>query len=160
MSRCSHPLCTSRHSGKYRIAELCPLAQEKRRASWRAYEDHLHQAHLRTYAERFGEPGTETGLSTIGAWRVTKRIKIRNPAVTLDMRLSKRRLYKYLWALRKRALEATQRLAELASEGVSRAACRKEGWRGEQEIWAPRINPRFSRTGCKSLRHEIGGRES
>jgi hypothetical protein len=98
MSRCSHPLCTSRHSGKYRIAELCPLAQEKRRASWRAYEDHLHQAHLRTYAERFGEPGTETwltptpgtetGLGTTGTWLVTKRIKIRNPAVTLDMRLS------------------------------------------------------------------------
>ena len=122
MSKCSHPLCTSKHGGKYRIAELCPLAQEKRRASWRAYEDHLQQAHLRTYAERFGEPGTETWLTptpgTIGTWRVTKRIKIRNPAVTLDMRLSKRTLYKYLWALRKRALEATQRLSELTLGGA------------------------------------------
>ena len=115
MSRCSHPLCTSRHSGKYRIAELCPLAQEKRRASWRAYEDHLYQAHRRTYAERFGAPGTETWLTPIPG---TKRIKIRDPAVMVDTRLQKRALYKYLWALRKRALEATQRLSELTLEGA------------------------------------------
>ena len=108
--RCSHPLCTSRHSGKYRIAELCPLAQEKRRASWRAYEDHLYQAHRKTYAERFGEPGTET-------WLTPTQIKIRNPAVSLDVRLQKRTFYKYLWQLRKRVLEARQRLSELASEG-------------------------------------------
>ena len=111
MSKCSHPLCTAKHGGKWRIADLCPVAQEKRRASWRAYDDHLHEAHRRTYAERFGEPGTETWLSPT-------RMKIRNPVVTLDMRLSKRTLYKYLWALRKRALEATQRLSELTLEGA------------------------------------------
>ena len=103
-----HPFCTGKHGGKWRISDLCPVAQEKRPASWRAYDDHLHEAHLRTYAERFGEPGTET-------WLAPRHMKIRNPAVTLDMRLSKRTLYKYLWALRKRALEATQRLSELAS---------------------------------------------
>jgi hypothetical protein len=38
MSKCLHPLCTAKHSGKWRIADLCPVAQEKRRASWRAYD--------------------------------------------------------------------------------------------------------------------------
>jgi hypothetical protein len=36
--KCNYPQCTGNHSGKWRISEMCPAAQEKRRASWRAYE--------------------------------------------------------------------------------------------------------------------------
>jgi hypothetical protein len=90
MSQCSHPLCIGRHSGKWRIAELCPLAQEKRRASWRAYDDHLHGAELDAHIARFGDLDSMTVV---------------NPDAPLNLRWTQRKFYKYLWQLRKRIEE-------------------------------------------------------
>lgn len=98
--KCQHPLCTGKHSSKWRIAELCPNAQEKRRASWRAYDRHLHEAHVRSYAARLGDPD-----------------------VKLDMRGSHRSFYKYMWAVRKRVAEKGARLQfmqALATKGGAR----------------------------------------
>jgi hypothetical protein len=76
MSKCSHPLCTGKHSGRWCIAELCPLAQEKRRASWRAYDGHLREAYRGSCAAR-----------------------LKNPSVKLDMRSQRRARRKRIWAL-------------------------------------------------------------
>jgi hypothetical protein len=87
MSQCSHQLCTGRHSGKWSIAELCPLAREKRRASWRAYDDHLHRAELDAHIARFGDLHSMTVV---------------NPDAPLNLRWSQRKFYRYLWQLRNR----------------------------------------------------------
>jgi len=96
-----HALCTGKHSGKWRIGELCPLAQEKRRASWRAYDWHLGEAANASHIARFGDLHSSTA---------------KNPDVPYDMRYIKRQHYKYMRALRKRALACRARAEELRAE--------------------------------------------
>jgi len=93
--------CTGKHSGKWRIGELCPLAREKRRASWCAYDQRLYEAHSAAYVARFGS------LSSTRVIDATAR---------LDMRMFRRQCYKSQWALRKRIGGGEQRLAELFGE--------------------------------------------
>src|SRR5512133_527170 len=73
--KCSHPECTGKHSGKWRIGEMCPVAQEKRRASWRAYDQHLYEKHQAAHVARFGSLSSSTAV---------------NEDVRLDLRWMKR----------------------------------------------------------------------
>jgi hypothetical protein len=96
--KCSHPECTGNHSGKWRIGEMCPVAQEKRRASWRAYDQHLYEEHQASYVAMFGSLS-----STIPV----------NKDVRLDLRYMKRCFYKYKWQLEKRIADADERMDAL-----------------------------------------------
>jgi hypothetical protein len=96
--KCSHPECTGKHGGKWRISEMCPAAQEKRRVSWRAYDDHLHEKDQAAYVARFGS--------------LSSRIPV-NEDVGLDLRWMKRRMYKYMWQLQKRIAESDERMDAL-----------------------------------------------
>ena len=96
--KCSHPECTGNHSGKWRIGEMCPVAQERRRASWRAYDDHLHEKDQVAYVARFGSLSSSTVV---------------NQDVKLDLRWMKRRTYKYMWHLQKRITDADERMDAL-----------------------------------------------
>jgi hypothetical protein len=100
--RCSHQHCTGRHSGKWRIAELCPLAQDKRRASWLAYDERLYQSQFGSYMARFGDARSESVV---------------NPKVQLDLRWHKRQFYRSMWAFRKRMEAHQQKLDALLNEG-------------------------------------------
>lgn len=96
--KCLHPECTGNHSGKWRIADMCPVAQEKRRASWRAYDTHLQEKHNAAVLARFGSLScTDTVV---------------NPDAKLDLRYMKRGFYKDMWQLQKRIAEYDERLAQ------------------------------------------------
>ena len=96
--KCSHPQCTGKHSGKWRIANMCPVAQEKRRTTWLAYDYHLWEKQTAAHVARFGSASSSTVV---------------NPDATLDLRYMRRLEYKYLWQLQKRIANADERIEAL-----------------------------------------------
>jgi len=96
--KCSHPECTGNHSGNWRIREMCPAAQEKRRASWLAYDYHLWEKQTAAHVARFGSASSDTVV---------------NPDAALDLRYMKRCEYKYMWELQKRIADADERMDAL-----------------------------------------------
>jgi len=80
---------------------MCPAAQEKRRASWRVYDQHLQEKHQASYVAMFGS--------------LSSTIPI-NKDVRLHLGYMKRCFYKYKWQLEKRIARADERLNELFNE--------------------------------------------